>query len=95
MLVLLLYSSGAGNHYGTFGGPTSAFSPVKKGKKPLVSSGRNFLTNPAKRGTGYGYLGVTIGAPPKYMSDAYERAREIRKVGIWVRIPKAVAHMLK
>ncbi|XP_031555461.1 UPF0602 protein C4orf47 homolog [Actinia tenebrosa] len=71
--------SGAGNHYGTFAGPVSAFSPVSKGKKPHVSSGRNFLTNPPKKGTGYGYLHVTIGNPHKYMSDGYDRAKENRK----------------
>lgn len=71
--------SGAGNHYGTFSGAITAFSPVSKGKKPTESAGKNFLTNPPKKGTGFGYLNVTIGAPPKYMSDAYERARELRK----------------
>lgn len=76
----LIYSSGAGNHYGTFSGTITAFSPVSKGKKAADSPGKNFLTNPPKKGTGYGYLHVTIGAPAKYMSDAYERARELRKV---------------
>ena len=75
-----VYSSGAGNHYGTFSGTIGAFSPVMKGKKAAESPGKNFLTNPPKKGTGFGYLNVTIGAPPKYMSDAYERARELRKV---------------
>ena len=77
-----MYSSGAGNHYGTFSGTITAFSPVSKGKKAADSPGKNFLTNPPKKGTGYGYLHVTIGAPPKYVSDAYERARELRKVRI-------------
>ena len=76
----IIHSSGAGNHYGTFSGTIGAFSPVSKGKKAADSPGKNFLTNPPKKGTGYGYLHVTIGAPPKYMSDAYERARELRKV---------------
>ena len=75
-----IYSSGAGNHYGTFSGAIGAFSPVSKGKKAADSPGKNFLTNPPKKGTGYGYIHVTIGAPSKYMSDAYERARELRKV---------------
>lgn len=81
--LLTVYSSGAGNHYGTFSGPINAFSPVSKGKKAADSPGKNFLTNPPKKGTGYGYLHVTIGASPKYMSDAYERARELRKVIGW------------
>ncbi|CAB4010018.1 Hypothetical predicted protein [Paramuricea clavata] len=71
-------ASGAGSHYGTFAGPVGAFSPVDKAKKGYKSSGRNFTTNPAKKGTGYGYLGVTIGPTPKYTPDPYERAKEIR-----------------
>ena len=76
------FRSGAGNHYGTFSGPVDAFSPVNKGKKSYKSPGRNFTTNPPKKGTGYGYLGVTIGATPKYTPDPYERAKEIRNVRI-------------
>ncbi|XP_028405049.1 UPF0602 protein C4orf47 homolog [Dendronephthya gigantea] len=72
-------ASGAGSHYGTFSGPVEAFSPENKGKKGYKSPGRNFTTNPPKKGTGYGYLGVTIGQTPKYMTDPYERAKEIRK----------------
>lgn len=75
-----LYSSGAGNHYGTFSGAIAAFSPVIKGRKAAESPGKNFLTNPPKKGSGSGYLHVTIADPPKYMSDAYERARDLRKV---------------
>lgn len=87
IFLLNVCSSGAGNHYGTFSGAITAFSPVSKGKKPTESAGKNFLTNPPKKGTGFGYLNVTIGAPPKYMSDAYERARELRKVtGLTVRL---------
>ncbi|XP_068706371.1 cilia-and flagella-associated protein 96-like [Montipora capricornis] len=70
--------SGAGNHYGTFSGAITAFSPVVKGKKAIDSPGKNFLTNPPKKGTGFGYLHVTIGASPKYISDAYDRARDLR-----------------
>jgi hypothetical protein len=76
------FRSGAGSHYGTFSGPVGAFSPVDKAKKGYKSSGRNFTTNPAKKGTGYGYLGVTIGPTPKYTPDPYERAKEIRNVSM-------------
>lgn len=71
--------SGEGNHYGTFGGPINAFSPVAKGKKAHQPEGKNFLTNPPKQGTGYGYLNVTIGGPYKYSSEPYDKAKEIRK----------------
>ena len=79
-LPLCVCRSGEGNHYGTFSGPISAFSPVSKGKKPHQPEGKNFLTNPPKEGTGYGYLNVTIGAPYKYASEPYDKAKEIRRV---------------
>ena len=69
-----------GNHYGTFAGPVGAFSPVEKAKKTYKSAGRNFTTNPPKKGTGYGYQNVTIGQASKYTPDPLERAKEIRNV---------------
>ena len=54
--VYFLYRSGLGNHYGTLSGPISAFSPAGKTKKPYQSSGKNFYTNPGRRGTGFGYV---------------------------------------
>ncbi|XP_074648316.1 cilia-and flagella-associated protein 96-like [Tubulanus polymorphus] len=71
--------SGLGNHYGTLSGPIQAFSPSMTGGRARRQSGRNFTTNPAKRGTGFGYVGVTIGPYHKYQADPYERAREIAK----------------
>lgn len=71
--------SGAGSHYGTFTGPIAVFSPVEKTKKPYVSPGRNFLTNPSKKGTGYGYTNVLIGKPQLYASEPYDRAKELMK----------------
>lgn len=71
--------SGAGSHYGTFTGPIAVFSPVEKAKKPYISPGRNFITNPSKKGTGYGYTNVLIGQPQAYASEPYDRAKEIMK----------------
>jgi len=71
--------SGVGNHYGTFSGSVDAFSPVSKPRKAYTSPGRNFITNPPKRGTGYGYYNVTIGTSQKYIPDGYDRAKEVRK----------------
>lgn len=76
------YSSGAGSHYGTFAGPVSTFSPVAKPKKPYMSPGRNFTTNPGKKGTGYGYVNVVIGKPQTYSSEPYDRAKELAKVRV-------------
>jgi len=71
-------SVGLGSHYGTFGGPPSAFSPLGKQKRPYVSPGKNFLTNPSKKGTGYGYVNVLIGKPQQHAQEPYDRAKEIR-----------------
>lgn len=54
-------SGGAGNFYGTFGGKIEHFEPVTQPPKPYESPKKNFYTSPGKKGTGYGYLGVTIG----------------------------------
>lgn len=71
--------SGLGSHYGTLSGPIGALSPQAKPGKPHKTSGKNFMTNPGKRGTGFGYVGITLGDYPKYQGDSYSRAREITK----------------
>jgi len=71
--------SGLGNHYGTLGGPIQAFSPSDKTKKPYKSPGKNVYSNPGKKGTGFGYVGVTIGQYQKHQTDEYDRARELVK----------------
>jgi len=71
--------SGAGSHYGTFAGPISTFSPVSKTKKSYLSPGRNFITNPSKKGTGYGYTNVLIGKPQQHAPEPYDRAKEMMK----------------
>lgn len=70
---------GLGNHYGTFAGPVGAFSPVGKGKKSYSAPGRNFTTNPGKKGTGYGYIGVTLGKYQDHAVEQYERAKDLRR----------------
>ena len=80
MNVFVLIRSGAGSHYGTLAGPIGAFSPVAKTKKAYLSPGRNFLTNPSKKGTGYGYVNVLIGKPQQHAVEPYDRAKEIMKV---------------
>ncbi|CAN0051378.1 cilia-and flagella-associated protein 96 isoform X1 [Lampetra fluviatilis] len=71
--------SGLGSYYGTLGGPIPALSPAQLSKKPYSAPGRNFVTNPPKKGTGYGYPQVMIGSLPPYMPDPYDRAKEIRR----------------
>ena len=71
--------SGAGSHIGTFSGTIPALSPVANPKKPYVTPGKNFLTNPSKKGTGYGYVKVTISETPGYVGEPYDHAKEMRK----------------
>ena len=71
------FSSGAGSHYGTFSGPVDYFSPKTADRKAFESSSRNFVTNPLKKGTGYGYVNVLIGKPETYSSEPYDRGREL------------------
>jgi len=73
--------SGLGSHYGTLSGPVPAFSPVGKGTKSAKAPGKNVQTNPGKLGTGYGFVGVTLGKYPANLTDPYDNNREMaRKV---------------
>lgn len=72
--------SGLGNHYGTLGGPVGAFSPASRPGKEYKSPGKNFSTNPGKKGTGFGYMSVTLGKYPNYMPDPYEKHKDIARV---------------
>jgi len=72
-------SSGQGNVFGTFSGPVPHFSALSKGKHEYKVPGKNVQTNPPKKGTGYGYLGVTLGKYPDYKADAYEKGKEIMR----------------
>jgi len=71
-------STGLGTHFGTLGGVISSFSPGTKSEKDEKPPGPNFTTNPGKKGTGYGFLDVTIGKYPEYSSSPYERDRQVR-----------------
>lgn len=71
--------SGLGNHYGTLGGPVGAWSPVEKPQKAYKAPGKNLYTNPSKKGTGFGYVGVTIGQYQKHSPDMYDRGKEFTK----------------
>jgi len=71
--------SGLGNHYGTLTGPIGAFSPTEKGKKAYKSPGKNIYSNPGKKGTGFGYVAVTIGKYQTHQPDDYDRCKEIVK----------------
>ncbi|MBN3301744.1 cilia-and flagella-associated protein 96 [Amia ocellicauda] len=71
--------SGYGSYYGTLGGPIPAMSALQVPRKPYKSPGKNVLTNPPKKGTGYGFPNVTLSKLHSYSADPYERAKEMRK----------------
>ncbi|XP_054879280.1 UPF0602 protein C4orf47 homolog isoform X2 [Poeciliopsis prolifica] len=73
-------SSGSGSYYGTFSGPIEATSPLSVPKKVQRSPGRNILTSPPKKGSGYSYPNVTLSKMDLYVSDPYDRAKEALKV---------------
>lgn len=74
-------SSGKGDYYGTFSekNPTkheTEFPPIKTAadrSAETAAAKRNFVVNPAKKGT-YGYYGLSIGKAGEtvYMADPYE-----------------------
>merc|ERR1711937_110736 len=74
-------ATGLGNHYGTFAGAINHFSAQNKPKPENKKQGRNFVTNPSKKGTGYGYIGVTLGKYQDHAVEPHNRPRELRKKG--------------
>ncbi len=52
--VISIFSCGVGTYYGTLGGIVPAMSNVRKIDAAYKSPGKNVLTNPSKKGTGYG-----------------------------------------
>lgn len=71
--------TGLGNHYGTFSGPISSFSPQGRGKGSYKAPGKNLYTNPGKKGTGFGYVQVTIAPYQKHLTEEFDRAKQLTK----------------
>ncbi|XDV37125.1 hypothetical protein PO909_006784 [Leuciscus waleckii] len=69
---------GMGSYYGTIGGPIQAMSTLQIPRKPNKSAGKNFYTNPPKKGS-YGYPDITLSKMVSYSSDPYDRAKEMLK----------------
>ncbi|CAF0774407.1 unnamed protein product [Adineta steineri] len=77
---------GLGSFYGTLGGPIMDLDPTKskyreQTKPPAEKS--NFKTNPAKKGTGYGYPNLGLEKDPPYTyrdrTDNYDQPIESQK----------------
>ncbi|XP_029917098.1 cilia-and flagella-associated protein 96 [Myripristis murdjan] len=71
--------SGSGSHYGTLSGPVEAMSALTITQKAQPSPGRNILTSPAKKGSGYSFPNLTLSKMELYASDPYDRAKELLK----------------
>eukprot|EP00053_Salpingoeca_punica_P004268 m.48275 g.48275 ORF g.48275 m.48275 type:complete len:332 (+) comp12715_c0_seq1:157-1152(+) len=73
-------TGGSGNYFNTFGGKVDSFSPAIAEKEKAGAkepNPRNFYTKPSPAGTGFGFPGVTIGAPPEYISTDYDAAHRL------------------
>ncbi|XP_062282004.1 cilia-and flagella-associated protein 96 [Scomber scombrus] len=72
-------NGGSGSYYGTLSGPLEAMSPLTVARKAHPSPGRNIVTSPPKKGSGYSYPNVTLSSVELYASDPYDRAKEVLK----------------
>ncbi|XP_023273638.1 UPF0602 protein C4orf47 homolog isoform X2 [Seriola lalandi dorsalis] len=70
---------GSGSYYGTLSGPVEAMSPLTVTWKPHRSPGRNIISSPPKKGSGYSYPNITLSRLQLYVSEPYDRAREALK----------------
>ncbi|XP_060905050.1 cilia-and flagella-associated protein 96 [Labrus mixtus] len=70
---------GSGSYYGTLCGPVEAMSPLTVARKARPTPGRNILTSPPKKGSGYSYPNVTLSKIELYVSDPYSRVKEVQK----------------
>ncbi|XP_044061280.1 UPF0602 protein C4orf47 homolog isoform X1 [Siniperca chuatsi] len=70
---------GSGSYYGTLSGPVEAMSPLSVPRKAHRAPGRNIVTSPPKKGSGYSYPNVTLSKIELYASDPYSRAKEVLK----------------
>ncbi|XP_047441410.1 UPF0602 protein C4orf47 homolog [Mugil cephalus] len=70
---------GSGTYYGTLSGPVEAMSPLSVTEKTHHSPGRNIITSPPKRGSGYSYPNLTLSKIELYASDPYGRSKEVLK----------------
>jgi len=72
--------NGKGMPYGTFAGKIDYLSPITRKNGVHKSLGPNFLNNPSKKGSGYGYENVTIGKSYPYKGDKYDRQKTLDRI---------------
>jgi len=66
-----------GSHYGTLGGKIAHFSAENKPKPSKAPELKNMITNPPKKGTGYGYCDVTLEKYHPHANEPYNRSRQL------------------
>ncbi|OAF66590.1 hypothetical protein A3Q56_05696 [Intoshia linei] len=71
--------SGVGCYYGTFGGPFKNFSNAMTIKRKNGPELKNIITQPPKKGTGYGYVNVALNKYYDHQPDPYDRANNLYK----------------
>lgn len=81
---------GHGNLYASFEGPKTAMSPLERQKAPTKPLGKNFVTKPGRKGTGYGYVDVTIGKSHEYHTTPYDVDKDIKKMNRQTHVKKMV-----
>jgi hypothetical protein len=54
----------------------------KEDNKKKTPELKNFLTSPGKKGSGFGYMHVTIGPYHKYESDPYDASIVSERVSV-------------
>lgn len=74
----------SGHYQGTFSGKVNHFLPEEKRKEKKKPESINFMTNPAKKGTGGHHfggntVGITIGNLPEYKTSPYNAERVLAK----------------
>ena len=71
--------NGIGTYYGTFIGNMPAMDPVNRSRGLLKHEPPNVLTNPCKKGTGYGYAGVALNHYPEHSNEPYAEQRRLEQ----------------
>lgn len=69
----------SGGMLGTFAGRVEHFAAITEPPKRTESPKKNLYTSPGKKGTGFGYLGVTFGAYAKHAEDPYDAEQQLAK----------------
>ena len=71
--------NGTGTLSGTFTSGMPAMDPTERSRGLLKHEPPNVLTNPCRKGTGYGYANVTLGKYPEHANEPYAEQRRLEQ----------------